>query len=184
MGNWINIPIEQVDQAFLSDLRKRFSAGSRVELRVVEPNEVPSMSEDDFWGIIERLDWSKEKTEDILELAVEALSARPVAEIFLFEDLLAEKLQALDSPAHALAVYGDQDHISVDGFLYIRAAVLAEGKAYYEKVLQDASNISGDLDFEPILSLASRAYQKKTGKAFNYVSHISYETFNNKKNWQ
>jgi len=73
---------------------------------------------------------------------------------------------------------------SSDNFLYARACVVANGKAFYEKVLADPAQMPKDLTFEPLLSLARKAYQKKTGAAFDYFPTNSYETFSNPEGWE
>jgi hypothetical protein len=40
-----------------------------------------------------------------------------------------------------------------------------------------------DLTFEPLLSLAAKAYKLKTGKTFDYSSHFNFETYGNKEGW-
>lgn len=183
MSHWINLPLDKVDEAFLAELKKQHAAGTRVELRVVDPGEPLRLSDARFWQVIGQLDLDQETDEQILQPAVDELAGGEVVEIFLFEDLLAEKLQALDTPQHALSVYPETDQISVDGFLYVRAGVMALGQEHFETVLKDPSAIDADWDFEPLLSLAEKAYFKKTNKAFAYHSHISYETFSNKNAW-
>jgi len=38
-------------------------------------------------------------------------------------------------------------------------------------------------DFEALLSVAEEAYQQKTGKAYQYVPTINYESFFNQQLW-
>jgi hypothetical protein len=40
-----------------------------------------------------------------------------------------------------------------------------------------------DLEFEYLLSIAPKAYKKKTGEDFEYITGCSYETFSNKDGW-
>lgn len=74
--------------------------------------------------------------------------------------------------------------ISADDFLYARCAVVAEGRNYYEKVLNDSSQMPEDIVFEPLLYLADDAFEMKTGIPFNYVPTYNYETQSNKLGWQ
>ncbi len=73
---------------------------------------------------------------------------------------------------------------SSDNFLYARACVVANGKDFYEKVLADPSQMPKDLSFEALLSLARKAYKKKTGQTFDYSPTITYETFSNPEGWE
>ena len=62
----------------------------------------------------------------------------------------------------------------------MRAAVVAQGKEYYE-ALQNPAQINADEDFEPLLSLAALAFEHKTGSEFDYIAPISYETYTNEE---
>ena len=124
-----------------------------------------------------------ETRNEVLTPAVEALAQHPASHIYLFEDILAEKLYALDTKAHARAAY-PKDSFSEDGFLYVRAAVVAQGKEKYKQILQGPAQINPDEDFEPLLSLAALAYEQKTGSEFDYPSPTSYETYANEASWQ
>ena len=88
----------------------------------------------------------------------------------------------MDTRLHAKAAYPD-DHFSEDGFLYVRAAVVAAGKDKYLGVLDNPSEISGEEGFEPLLSLAALAYMHKTGLEFNYIPPTNYETYSNEAGW-
>ena len=134
--------------------------------------------EEDFWAVIGLLYWKAETRNEVLAPAVEALAQHPASHIYLFEDILAEKLHWLDTKAHARAAY-PEGSFSEDGFLYVRAAVAAQGKEHYYKVLQAPTQINPDEDFEPLLSLAALAYEQKTDSEFDYISPISYETYAN-----
>ena len=74
-----------------------------------------------------------------LEKAVTRLATLPLSSIYIFADKLSEKLYSLDTKANAEAYSKNEidNFLSVDGFLYARCAVIAEGKEYYETVLTD-----------------------------------------------
>ncbi|MFM8486098.1 MAG: DUF4240 domain-containing protein, partial [Bacteroidota bacterium] len=59
-------------------------------------------------------------------------------------------------------------YFSADDFLYVRCAVVAEGKAYYQKIIETPAELSAHTDFEHILSVASEAYMRQTGREFDY----------------
>jgi len=46
--------------------------------------------------------------------------------------------------------------------------VVAEGKVYFEQVLINPDEFPDDISFEPLLSLPGKAYEKKTGRKFEY----------------
>ena len=142
-------------------------------------------SEEQFWELIDMFDWKQKKRSDIILPAVKALSNMPVSNIYLFEDFLSEKLFNIDTKEHAEAYMKQQtdDYFSVDDFLYVRCAAVAEGKAYYDNVVQHPPELSVEIDFEQILSVANEAYQIKTGREFEYSPLFNYETKSNTEKW-
>jgi Protein of unknown function (DUF4240) len=146
--------------------------------------------DDTFWSLIDLLDWDKTGDDDaVIEPLVAALSGRSVEEIQRFEDTLAEKLRALDTEAHAReigeqAYDGPDSPFSPDWFLYVRSCIVANGRSTFERVLTDPNEMLKDLEFEALLYVASKAYERKTGKDFTYVPSTSYETFTNDAGWK
>jgi hypothetical protein len=145
-----------------------------------------------FWDLIARFDWKQSGDDDaVLQPAVDALAAMPEADIQRFDDLLAEKLYAIDTREHArhlFAAEADVDdgdtHISADEFLYGRCVVVANGRALYEKVLADPGSIPTGLEFEALLYLASAAFEKRTNREYDHVPSVSWESFSNKAGWK
>ena len=183
MTTKISVPLSEVDEKFLKELKEKYPSHTRLDIQVVNLDEIPAFSEEDFWSVIGLLDWDAETRNEVLTPAVEALAQHPASHIYLFEDILAEKLYMLDTKAHAQASY-PEDSFSEDGFLYVRAAVVAQGKEKYYRVLQAPCQINPDEDFEPLLSLAALAYEQKTGSEFDYISPIRYETYANEEGWK
>jgi hypothetical protein len=63
------------------------------------------VTNDKFWLLIALLDWDMSGDDEaVVEPAVAALSQRSIEDIEAFEGLLAEKLHALDTEAHARQV--------------------------------------------------------------------------------
>jgi hypothetical protein len=159
-----------------------------VRRRVVKEQR---MDEATFWSLIDRFDWSKEDDDDaIIEPAVLALALLPDSQIAEFQEILARKLHAIDGRAWARESgeqiwFGDPDRVSVDGFLYARALVVANGREFYEAVLADPTTMPKDADFEAILMLAADAYDRKTGLVWEELddTEVSYETFSNEAGW-
>ena len=143
-----------------------------------------------FWRIIDLLDWEGDGGDQaVLEPAIAALSELPQEEIAAFEELLSQKLFALDTLAHASNVGEDayvdkSEYFSVDTLLYARCCVVANGEALYTSVLEHPSEFPKDVEFEALLSLASAAYERKTGVApEEFETSVSYETFSNEAGW-
>jgi hypothetical protein len=164
-------------------------ATSRVG-RPADRMEGTGMDDTMFWSLIDRFDWSKEEDDDIIEPAVMALALLPDSKIAEFQQILARKLYALDGRAWAresgeLIWFGDPDRVAVDGFLYARCLVVANGKEFYDAVVADPTTMPKDADFEAILMLAADAYDRKTGLVWDELDEtdVSYETFSNEAGW-
>lgn len=139
------------------------------------------MNEDKFWKIIDLFDTTQTNSKAIMENAIQALSELEVSEIEIFAEILAEKLYALDGAKYAQSF---EQPVSVDDFLYVRCFVVANGRDYYENVLQNPEQLE-DNAFEPLLRLTDFAYEIKTNEAyFFYVTKLSYETYSNSKGWE
>jgi Protein of unknown function (DUF4240) len=184
MTTKISVSLAAIDEDFLRQLKSKHTRHTRLDIQVVELDEEPVLTEANFWAIIAQLDWTAESREAVLYPAVQALARQPLSHIYQFEDMLAEKLHALDTAAHATTAYPEPRRVSEDGFLYVRAAVIARGQAHYDTVLHNPAALPADEDFEPLLSLAALAYTRKTGKSFDYVSPLSYETYANETGWE
>lgn len=188
MPTKIKMPLRSLNEAVIRELQERYpEAEISVELHQ-DRNRAP-LSEQHFWEIISLLDWDKEGDDDaVVEPAVAYLTAGPVRHIFEFADLLSEKLFTLDSEAYARHIGEDawspDRYFSVDNFLYARCCVVANGKEMYEKVLHDPAQMPKDLTFEALLYLPSEAYERKTGKAYDYSPAFPIETYGNEKGWE
>ena len=149
-----------------------------------------AINETEFWRIIGLFNWKRTGDDEaVLKPAVKALANKSPEEITAFEEILSQKLFALDTKAHAMqmgedAYVDDKHHFSVDLFLYARCCVVANGKEYYDSVLADPSEFPEDMDFEALLELAATAYEAKTGKDPEFFeTSVSYETFSNTLGW-
>ncbi|MCB9285087.1 MAG: DUF4240 domain-containing protein [Lewinellaceae bacterium] len=184
MTTRISVPLSKMNEKFIKELKKKYPGHVRLDIQVVDMDAIPTFTEDNFWSIIALLDWdAKGGREEVLATAIAVLSEHPESHIYLFEDMLSEKLFQLDTKAHAAAAYPEDGHFSEDGFLYIRASVVATGKERFEAVLKNPSLMPSDEDFEPLLSLAALAYERKTKSPFDYMPPISYETYANEAGW-
>jgi hypothetical protein len=187
MTTVLNVSLNDLSSQFISDLKQKFGKTTEVEIRVQDKSPADDLfSEDDFWRVIDKIDWSKKGSEQKLAPAVQVLAKMSVAGICLFADKLSEKLYQLDTRAHATVYAANEpdNYISADDFLYARCAVVAEGKDYYEKVLNEPANMPDDIVFEPLLYLAEEAFEMKMKLPFNYMPTHSYETQSNKLGWQ
>jgi hypothetical protein len=187
MTTLLEIPLREISAAALMDLQAKYPDAT---LRVEAENAVHKgpMDETQFWAIIALIDWDKSERDDILRPAVEALSHFSKADICAFYDLLNQKLYDLDGQRFAEQLgsnrYAPDNHFSVDDFLYTRCGVVANGRAFFEEVLQRPERIPKEFTFEPLLSLPDEAWQLKTGRDdLDYFPEVWYETFSNPDGW-
>lgn len=189
MFDTIRISVDNLDAGFVERLREHYPSSS-LEIKVVKQQETERLSEEQFWELVSLLDWSKTGDDTlVIEPVVQQLAARPMRQVYEFQDMLSEKLHRLDTKAHAQHVgenawQGEDQPFSADEFLYARCCVVANGKAAYGAAVKDPSQMPHDLSFEPFLRIARKAYFNKTGKPFRYVPAFNMETFANKEGWK
>ncbi len=185
MTTIIKIKSSDFNTQFLKEFQEKYSDRD-IEISI-SPSKKSLLDEALFWEIIGCLDWEQEEDENIIKSAIQKLATYPIHYIYLFQDILSEKLYLLDTKEYALYIGEDSwkkgTYFSVDNFLYTRCCVVANGKEAYETILNNPSEMPKDLTFEPLLSLASEAYQLKTGKIFNYSGVFNFETYSNEKGW-
>jgi hypothetical protein len=188
MTQQYHLSIDTLTNNFFDTLKERFPH-AKLDIQVKTSEAFNGLSEKDFWAIIATFDWSDpENDAAIIHKAVQILAEKPVRQIYEFQDLLSEKLHALDTRLHAEqsgenAWQGEDSDFSADEFLYARCCVIANGREFYEKILKNVELMPKDLTFESLLTLAHQAYYRKTGKQFRYVPTHNIETFANKKGW-
>ena len=186
MTTTLRVNLRDINLQFFKDLEEKAGASAQVEIKVESREHGEGLfTEEQFWQLIELFDWKQKTRADIVLPAVTALSKMPVSAIYLFEDSLSKKLFDIDTKEHAAAYMNHQtdDYFSADDFLYVRCAAVAEGREYYEKIKNNPSELSSDIDFEHILSIAADAYKIKTGRVFEYSPLYNYETKSNKGKW-
>jgi hypothetical protein len=137
-----------------------------------------TLTEEGFWGLIAKLDPDAGGAEPL----VAELARLKTPDLREFEDILAEKLYRLDGRRYAEWA-GDAGE-SNDAFLYARCYVVAKGRAFFEDVLRGPERFPADADFEELLSAASDAYARRTGKDLDPSTHFSYETGSNAAGWE
>ncbi len=181
------IPLQSLTPIVVQDLQGKYP-NAVVRIEVATPVKRPLMDERKFWEVIATLDWGRKRSEDIIAPVVKALSLFSEADIFRFDQILAEKLNALDGEQYALPLgWGKESGqiFSVDSFLYARCCAVANGKAFYEKVVKKPALMPQSYTFEPILYIAEKAWRMKTGSGdYDFLPSVSYETFSNPTGWK
>jgi len=185
MTTLIRIRAQDLDASLLNDLKSQFG-NAEMEIRVHEvPDTAGMLTEARFWEMIDLLDWQKSENEAIVEPLVEALSGDSLANIYQFQDILSERLWLLDTRNHAAGFESSsEEYLSVDSFLYARCGVVAEGKTYFYHIVTHPVEMPTDLDFSPLLRIAKKAYERKTGKKMTILPAFNYETYSNKQGWE
>ncbi|MDX2133325.1 MAG: DUF4240 domain-containing protein [Saprospiraceae bacterium] len=177
----IKMPLSALHPDMVQELQEKYPGA---ELYIVMPDEAAAMNEGLFWQFIEKLDWSKEGNDDaVIEPVVRALTEMSESAILAFYELLSEKLWLLDGRTYAEHSVPDDEGISSDLFLYARCAVVANGRAFYEEVLQNPAAFPHDLYFEALLNIAERAWFRKTGRDWDHMPKYIYETGFNPNGW-
>jgi len=189
MAEVIKIKLSELSDALREKLMQRYGADTELEIYVHPQPDGGGLSEEQFWMLIDLLDWSREGDDDaVVEPLVRQLTQLPVEYIHSFQNRLAEKLYHLDGMRYARQIGEDAwwegQYFSPDLFLYARACVVANGREHYETVLQDPAEMPKDLSFERILYVAHDAHERKTGRPMQHLPTYSYETYSNTAGWQ
>ena len=189
MTTLLEMPLQEVSPSVIKEMQAKYP---KAVLRIEAENSLHAgnMDEEQFWAIIDLFDWKQQNREAVMAPAVEALSRFSKAGIFLFHDLMNEKLYALDGRRFAVQLGSnryapsEEKHFSVDDFLYSRCGVVANGRTFYEPVLQNPRRMPKEFTFEPLLYLPGKAWERKTGRDdYNYFPETWYETFSNPEGW-
>ena len=185
-----HISVDRLDEQFLESLREKYPHAS-LEIKVGEAAHSGGLTEEQFWSLIECLDWSNAGDDNaVIQPLVSQLATMPLRYIYEFQDILSEKLFKLYTRQHAEnvgenAFIDDADSFfSLDEFLYARCCVVANGRKAYENALKNPEAMPKDLVFEALLRIARSAYQLKTGQSFQYVPTYNIETFGNREGWK
>lgn len=186
------IKLKDLNIQFLEELKKKYQDEDlEIEIRVNDRYgdcADKELNEEVFWEIIALFDWEREGDDlAVMEPAIDYLSQCSIQNIKAFQDILSENLFQLDGEKFARHIgehaYGKVRHFSVDLFLYARCCVVANGRQFYEHVLDHPEDMPEDMTFEAILNLADHAFRRKTGFELEYVPAYNYETYFNEEGW-
>lgn len=181
------IKLKDLNESYLQKLRNEHSDGDiEVTILVSDLSKAPEKRTDAealFWQVIDQLDWKAAEDAAILAPAIELLSQQEPDRIKAFADMLSEKLYRLDQRRMAEKSVMDEEQFSADLFLYARCAVVANGKAAYETVMEDPGKFPKDTYFSALLNLPDLAWKRRTGEAFDYLPQYIYETGFNPQGW-
>lgn len=179
---------KEMEKLIREKTRKGYSEVSDLATIPEKPvSEYKPMDEDVFWEIIALFNWKKKDDDDVMKPALKKLVSMPEEDIYQFQEILTEKLYALDGLVYAVCS-GEYDYpngyLSPDMFLYARCVPIVNGKEYYYNVLKNPIKFPRDMDFESVLYLANDALNKKLKSEDEYIeTELSYETGSNEALW-
>lgn len=183
-------PISKFSSAAIEAIQSQYP-NAVVRIEIENSLYKSKMDAAQFWTILALLDWKTRNSDAILMPAIKALSLFSQADIYAFHDILNEKLYALDGRRFAEQLGSNRyttdgsNYFSVDSFLYARCCVIANGRSFYEKVLQNPSKMPKEYTFESLLYLPQKAWEMKTGRTqYDYFPEIWSETFSNPEGWE
>jgi Protein of unknown function (DUF4240) len=189
MTTLLEIPLKDAQDSDIQNFRAKYPDAT---LRIETDSNLHSgdMDEAQFWAIISLFDWKTRDSEVILAPAVNALSRLSRSDIEMFHELMNQKLYALDGRLYAEQLgsnrYAPDENkgFSADSFLYARCCVVANGKVFFEKVLEDPSKMPKEFTFESLLYLPKMAWALKTGRDdYAFFPETWSETFSNSNGW-
>lgn len=184
MPDSIIINTKDLDQEAIAAIQERFGMDVELTIHADTLTERSLLEDAEGWALIDLLNWQENNTEEETTAPLIArLREFPIGHIYRFNDWLAKKLYLLDTPAHAKAYLQGEEYLSVDDFLYARCAVVANGEEVYETILANPEEMPSEVTFEPLLYLAYRAYEAKTGDKMVYTPLYNYETYGNIPAW-
>jgi hypothetical protein len=142
-----------------------------IAVHTEEKKELPKeikMNEVIFWEIIEQSKEERKVFEDQAQILLDKVSQLSEKEIvgfeFTFREMLAKSYH-YNLLAAAKIIEG---YVNDDSFLYFRCRLLAEGKEFYFKIIENPDNLADipilDTDGELMLYIADKAFIKKVGE--------------------
>lgn len=148
------------------------------------------MDEAGFWRLIDVLQGQNEPAD--VERLVGELAVLSDLALEAFASALAKAVHDLDTEIlFAQPITTDDfepDDVDEDLFVSVRCAVVTAGRAAYERVLGDPSELSRRNDWpiadgEFILQAADSAYEQRTGKTWTFSPPWETETGDNAAGW-
>lgn len=141
------------------------------------------MTDEEFWALISLADLKLIDQEDCLSGVapiVAALSKKSPEDICDFEEIMSQKLYALD---HAILI--DELESSSDSFLYQRCYAVVSGPRYYADTFSKEKRNLGDFDWcQSLLYVAQNAWAKSQDSDWEFAASVSYETGSNEEGYK
>ncbi len=131
------------------------------------------MTHDEFWKLIDKSRRGADDGDEQCEKLRNLLATLPIEDIFGFDRILHECLDASYRRDLWAAAYIINGGCSDDGFEYFRGWLVVQGQKYFEAALADPNEAGrwaepDEAECESILGVAADAYQAKTGQVDFY----------------
>lgn len=148
------------------------------------------MKDSEFWDLIALVDQGALECGDA-DAAVRpvqrALAGKNEAALVQFEEVLGQKLYALDGKAYAQNA--GELASPYDLFLYARLYVVARGSEYYKSIKSHPESMSRSIQktCEPLLHVHKHAWAERTGRPateWPFSPSLSYKTGSNSALWK
>ena len=141
------------------------------------------MTDEEFWKLISLADLNLIDQEDCLggvAPIIDALSQKPPEDICHFEEVMSQKLYALD-----YAVLNDEFETGADSFLYQRCYAVISGHRFYVNTFSEEKRTLGLFDWcQSLLSVAQKAWEKSQDSDWCFTASVSYETGSNEEGYK
>lgn len=137
------------------------------------------MTDEEFWKLISLADLKLIDQQDCLAGVapiIDALSQKPAEDICHFEEVMSQKLYALD-----YAVLNDEFETGADSFLYQRCYAVISGHRFYVNTFSEEKRKLGMFDWcQSLLSVAPIAWKQSQDSDWCFTASVSYETGSNR----
>ena len=91
----IKIPVDKLNESFIKDMKEKYG-DAELEITINQKPDFQSLKEDEFWNLIDLLNWDASNNQEIIAPIVNELASLPVGQIYNFQEILAQKLYQLD----------------------------------------------------------------------------------------
>lgn len=145
-----------------------------------EDEQEMSLAHSFFWDMISLIDWSAKGDDNkVIAPVVENLSKEEDSAIFLFEDILTDYLQLIDTRINYENCKRVSGYDTPEYFLNARCAAVASGRQFYENCLK--YGVNGDVwnrEFGSILNVPVLAWMRKHNTTHDErYPHVPYKSY-------
>ncbi|MBJ6145899.1 DUF4240 domain-containing protein [Hymenobacter sp. BT559] len=137
----------------------------------LEYHAIGKMNKEEFWRVIDFAHQQAKGNEQVFEsLLIKNLGQYSPEGIVEFECLLEQQLLDADDFKIMAAQKIIEGSVTDDSYLYFRCWLISQGKSVFEEVLRNPDSLASIdtegaiAEFEPLLYVATQAYENKTGK--------------------